>query len=550
MGTCFGVKSNNKISSTLSERMQIASTFTGSFHRRSSSSEIRMIQNFNESSEESSNKLVSVDTLYLHKRGVRLEVIKKILNYEHLKKNVLYNFGEHVVENFVKPATKRARISYAEMLSYDPNTDHLVGDCNVFLSHPWSLPIEDVVSSLIDFEASCADTTPKFYFVDWFAINQHQPEEDLTKIAEVIGRCSTLALLGQPWKNPIAISRIWCHFEIACAVRGNTKISFLLPPRQQKWFKQELYSNFNDTYCMMSNIFNKIDSKSAKSSRISDLSVIEQYLEEEFGGWLYVGELVASELRRWIQDIAHKVANNYPKDMRGTAAHANFLYDSAMVLNSQGMHMEEYMKYQEARDIDIQIGDKRGVLMSKNGMAVALGGMGKVKEALALQREVADNYVQEFGPIEQETLVVKYNLGVWLQRAEEWEEAESVLREVLKTRGSKEQTMSEDIKNIMQHLAEVLRDSQKDLQGSITIFDELIAYESNVSGREHEKTLILIAGRGRAEALLGSHAEALAAYAEALPVMYRAWGANDRYVQACQEWLSKSVFAARKQVTS
>jgi len=263
---------------------------------------------------------------------------------------------------------------------------------------------------------------------------------------------------------------------------------------------------------------------------------------------MYVGELVASGLRRWIQETADKVANNYPKDMYGTTAHANFLYDSAMVLNSQGMHMEEYMKYQEARDLDIQIGDKRGVLMSKNGMAVALGEMGKVKEALALQREVADDYIEEFGSMEQETLVVKYNLGVWLQRAEEWEEAESVLREVLEIRKSKEQTMSEDIKNIMQHLAEVLRDSQKDLQGSITIFDELIAYEIDESGRDHENTLILIAGRGRAFALLGSHTEASAAYTEALPVIYRAWGSNDRYVRACQEWLSMSVVALCKKL--
>merc|ERR1719369_2107920 len=108
--------------------------------------------------------------------------------------------------------------------------------------------------------------------------------------------------------------------------------------------------------------------------------------------------------------------------------------------------------------------------------------------------------------------------------------------------------MSEDIKNIMQHLAEVLRDSQKDLQGSITIFDELIAYESDESARDHENTLILIAGRGRALALLDSHSQALSAYAEALPGMYRAWGANDRSVRACQEWLSQSVLAARKQL--
>jgi len=103
--------------------------------------------------------------------------------------------------------------------------------------------------------------------------------------------------------------------------------------------------------------------------------------------------------------------------------------------------------------------------------------------------------------------------------------------------------MSDDIRNIMQHLAEVLRDSEKDLVGATRIFDKLIAHETKVSGRNQASTLLIVAARGRALALLGSHQEATEAYTEALPAIHAAWGANDEYVKSCQEWLAFSVAA-------
>lgn len=256
-----------------------------------------------------------------------------------------------------------------------------------------------------------------------------------------------------------------------------------------------------------------------------------------------MNELIAEGLRDCIRELVISIVAAYPMNLFGTVAHANFLYDCAIFFNSQGMHQVEYSKYEEARNVDIQLGDLRGALMSKNGMAVALGEMGKVQEALRLQRELRTEYMTEFGPEEKETLIVKYNLGVWLQRAEEWEEAESVLRDVLESRKSIEKPMSDDIRNIMQHLAEVLRDSEKDLVGATRIFDKLIAHETKVSGRNQASTLLIVAARGRALALLGSHQEATEAYTEALPAIHAAWGANDEYVKSCQEWLAFSVAA-------
>jgi len=179
MGGCLECKSSKGPSSTLVARMQTSSSFDPNFLEQSSSSEVRLVAANEDSSDEKQSKLTRISILPLEQRGVTLEAIKKII--QDLKRNVINlnvnNASELLVEKLVKPESEACLVSYAETLFMDANTKHLVGDCNVYLSHPWSLPIADVVGALINFEDRLKENeAPKFYFVDWLCVNQHNPE--------------------------------------------------------------------------------------------------------------------------------------------------------------------------------------------------------------------------------------------------------------------------------------------------------------------------------------------------------------------------------------
>ena len=46
-----------------------------------------------------------------------------------------------------------------------------------------------------------------FYFVDFFAVNQYEPQKDLDELGEVVQRSEKLLLMVTPWERPVTLER-------------------------------------------------------------------------------------------------------------------------------------------------------------------------------------------------------------------------------------------------------------------------------------------------------------------------------------------------------
>ena len=98
----------------------------------------------------------TVDCLDVFQRGVRLKVLLMIcddikagrLNLVKEKQNPSH--GEQLVYGLVKPITETKKCSYAKHIHDNDNTRDLVGECNVFVSHPWSADFQLTVSAIVE----------------------------------------------------------------------------------------------------------------------------------------------------------------------------------------------------------------------------------------------------------------------------------------------------------------------------------------------------------------------------------------------------------------
>ena len=149
--------------------------------------------------------------------------------------------GEKIRDGLVMPRTRTNEWSYSEQLYYNENTRHLVGQCTTFLSHPWSANFNDTVLAIEEYEKNLPANSPQqFYFVDYFAINQHQPKTDLKELGALVIKCSSLVLMAKPWEKPVALTRLWCIYELAYALLGGTKVNIILPPEGKERFQRYL----------------------------------------------------------------------------------------------------------------------------------------------------------------------------------------------------------------------------------------------------------------------------------------------------------------------
>jgi len=163
-------------------------------------------------------------------RGISLKGLRTILyeflmyedSFERFKaedndtKESFHCEGEYLIHMLVKPETKPSAC-YVEHLygvfhkrsmnaKSDKETERIstefvetLGTVNVFVSHAWQYDFEKVVKSIAHWEENWEKTNgPRhetfFYFLDYFAVNQHKPETDLKNLNIVIQKSKVTCL--------------------------------------------------------------------------------------------------------------------------------------------------------------------------------------------------------------------------------------------------------------------------------------------------------------------------------------------------------------------
>jgi hypothetical protein len=134
--------------------------------------------------------------------------------------------------------------------------------CNTpthMLSYSWSYSVVMIVEALQKFEHEHPPSKGQqcnYYFVDQFALNQHEFAKDCTQkqvedmmlatLKESIRVPAQMICLLHPWQDPVPFRRMWCLFEMYIAITLGAKISMHFPAEDAAGFYAKLQKDEAD----------------------------------------------------------------------------------------------------------------------------------------------------------------------------------------------------------------------------------------------------------------------------------------------------------------
>jgi len=448
--------------------------------------------------------------------------------------------GRLVVERIVKPQTEVKKCSYVEHLYENQSWRGAIGKCTTFLSHPWSANFKDTLAALRDYEDKLPSNTPKqFYFVDYFAINQHDAQDDLENLAEVVQKCKSLVLMAQPWEKPVSLTRIWCIFELAHAVIGKNEIILILPPEEEKRFQMKMRENVKTVWTFLDQLFSNIDSGSAEATVESDVRKIRVFMQKVLGGFDKVDTMVADALRAWFLQSVKTLVPRFPEAERGSLGHASLLYDVASFYSSQAQWNEALSLYKEAKDVYIENRETSKWLACEYNEIRMVARMGLLTEALESCIQHVSRCCEKLGKKHDQTLDSMKLLGDTYRELGELPKSEEILREVLDAYKETKPRMDYHIIRSMVALAETLRDSCN-WDGAKNILHDVIKSRIENFGSENTVTLNSVTKYARVLALSGKPEKAIPLFKAVIPEIRMKYGADDIYVKNSEEWLREA----------
>eukprot|EP01048_Picozoa_sp_COSAG05_P018831 COSAG05_NODE_2829_length_2593_cov_1.595830_3_plen_446_part_01 len=128
--------------------------------------------------------------------------------------------------------TEASQLSYLEAFLQGSDEANVA---TVFVSHPWAGGFDSLVET-------CSRFPNDIFWIDIFCKNQWvvNSGDTATELQNCVQMCRDTASLRphvlfvvHPWPNPIALSRIWCLFELMHALLCNAQIHMSMSPEAQ-----------------------------------------------------------------------------------------------------------------------------------------------------------------------------------------------------------------------------------------------------------------------------------------------------------------------------
>ena len=233
--------------------------------------------------------------------GVKVKVFANILAELGEKSKTMnwYEVKDHPLMNshFRNPS----KLSYAEILYANPETQGLVGTANVFLSNYHGHKFGEIVDLLAGHypESGGKDV---FVWFDMFCMNHVQAIESTeltTRIKNAIESVDTVLLSLSPWDKPDLLCRSWCLLEIYYANMANKKIEVALDSQQKSALLAKLTSDNLVARNSFSRILENIDFKAAVCENPSDKIAIDEQVHD----WRAHQDTVSRTLRTWLHSF-------------------------------------------------------------------------------------------------------------------------------------------------------------------------------------------------------------------------------------------------------
>jgi len=339
--------------------------------------------------------------------------------------------GERLVHFIVKKHCAKEKCSYVELLSKTQANLKYLGRCNVFISHAWQYDFGDLVSTIQKFTES--HPNEQFYFfLDYLAVNQYTPLEDLSNLQRMITMCNWFLLVLMPWSAPVPLTRAWCVYEIATALHKGIAPTVIMPQEQADLFLQAITDD--PEACM--EVFLKLDSANAKASVETDLEKIRKDITDQLGGFKNVDWKVGESLRHWLFSVVFKVDEEWPKEELKTEKRANFLERVGQFFFKFNNKLKDVMRMlEESIEVYQEINENNTLLITKikNRLACVYQNLGKLDEAIALLEEVVKVSETTLGTDDEWSLRLKTNLATMYDASGNNAQALKMQEEILTT---------------------------------------------------------------------------------------------------------------------
>ena len=125
---------------------------------------------------------------------------------------------------------------------------------------------------------------------------QHRPNDadQLMQLDVPLEKCGSLIMVMTPWEMPVPLTRVWCLYEIAKAVKYNAAIQMVFLSRERGAFFEALNNRFDE----VSAVFQSISVADAEATVEADKYEIFRLIQTQFGSRLEV-ERICEELGQW-----------------------------------------------------------------------------------------------------------------------------------------------------------------------------------------------------------------------------------------------------------
>lgn len=463
---------------------------------------------------------------------------KKTVSVRWLERFVATNAEElrgkktsEVSELLLKPRTLGAGIAYVDLLEGELMDDGspAVDEATCFVSHAWSTQFLDLCECIITWAKTRVGDEVPYVWLDVFAVNQHQGDMPAewwdTTFRTAVGALGHTLLVLTPWDKPVAISRVWCLWEILCTIDQGCELTVLMPESQRRSFAEALKSDLDGVQHKVA----AVDAEHAQAYEEEDRRRIFAEIRKLKRGFLDINNKVKERLRQWTFEAGVKVLNEMPVANRATSdlilslaeytrKHTQYglseqLYQQAVAgrreqlgdedpetlaaIGGLGYLLEYQGKNAEAEPFLVEAlegrrralgNDKPHTLQSMNDLGNLYLGERNFERAEALYKEALAGRQAIYDPNSYEVLQSNNNLGRLYTKMGQYELAEPFVAQALKGRRALLGPGHAQTLFSMTRLAE-LRAKVGDMEGATQLYHEALELQTKLLGDDHAETL-------------------------------------------------------------
>lgn len=215
----------------------------------------------------------------------------------------------------VKPDTREKKCAFYELFvgQVDEKGRPYIGTATVFVSYAREYVYDIPVDILIE---KSKDNPKAYFWFDLFICRQHSGPIPISShlsasfwaltFQNAIVEIGTVYIIMSPWNDPVNLHRVWCLWELFCAIKGVKKVHFhvCLPPAQRLALKEGIAKGFNN---IMTTLL-KMNAKDAEASQPEDKAIIFRSIERKCG-FEELNNSVKDLLREWYVQTGIEIAD-------------------------------------------------------------------------------------------------------------------------------------------------------------------------------------------------------------------------------------------------